>query len=274
MATPPPPPGPPPGSAAGASQAWRRLRLAFRVRASRSQIAGALLLGLLGFAATVQVQALRTTDQYAVASRPQLIQILDGLSQRSERLEGEVNDLERARTQLLSGADKKRTALEQAKNRATTLGILAGTVPARGPGIRMTIHDSQEAVRASLVLNTVEELRDAGAESIEINNQVRLVASSYVLDGQGGIVVDGTLIPPPYTIEAIGDPKTLATAMRIPGGVVDEVRGKRGQIAVHELDTVRINTLHRTSPPRYAQPAPGDSDSGDSGDSGSGDSGD
>lgn len=244
---------------AGAKQrniAWRRLGGAFRPYVSRAQIAGATLLAVLGFAATVQVQALRTTDEFSTADQSQLVQILDGLQQRTRRLESDISELQQAKSELVSGADRSRTAVEQAQSRAQTLGILAGTLPATGPGIRLTISDDQAAVDASLVLNTIEELRDAGAESIEVNDRVRVVAASYFLNGQGGIIVDNKLIPPPYTIDAIGDTRTLATAMRIPGGVVDEVSQKGGLVTVLERQTVQINSLHNVTSPRYARPAP------------------
>ncbi|MET9020123.1 DUF881 domain-containing protein [Actinopolymorpha sp. NPDC004070] len=236
--------------------AWRRLAGAFRPHTSRAQVAAAVLLAALGFAATVQVRALRNTDEFANADRTQLIQIMDGLQQRSRRLETDIGDLQRSKADLVSGADRRRSALEQAQTRAQTLGILAGTLPATGPGIRLTITDNQAAVNASLVLNTIEELRDAGAEAIEINDRVRVVASSYVLDGQGGIIVDGKLLPAPYTIDAIGDARTLATAMRIPGGVVDEVSQKGGLASVLERQTIQVNSLHSVVSPRYARPAP------------------
>jgi uncharacterized protein YlxW (UPF0749 family) len=236
--------------------AWRRLGGAFRPYVSRAQIAGAALLAVLGFAATIQVQALRTTDEFSTADQSQLVQILDGLQQRTRRLESDISELQQAKSELVSGADRSRTAVEQAQSRAQTLGILAGTLPATGPGIRLTISDNQASVDASLVLNTIEELRDAGAESIEVNDRVRVVAASYFLNGQGGIIVDNKLIPPPYTIDAIGDTRTLATAMRIPGGVVDEVAQKGGLVTVLERQTVQINSLHNVTSPRYARPAP------------------
>jgi uncharacterized protein YlxW (UPF0749 family) len=236
--------------------ARQRLSQAFRPYVSRSQIAAAALLAILGFAATVQVQSLRTDDEFASANRPQLIQMLDGLQQRSRRLEAEISELERARAELISGADRTRTAVEQAKARAETLGILAGTLPAEGPGIRVTITDPQSAVSASLLINTIQELRDAGAEAIEINDRVRIVAGSYVLDGRGGIIVDGTRITSPYSIDAIGDTRTLATAMRIPGGVVDEVSQQGGLVDVLESNSLEVTSLHEPTTPRYARPAP------------------
>ena len=50
------------------------------------------------------------------------------------------------------------------------LGILAGTKPAEGPGISLRIDDPRSQVDAAQVLDTIEELRDAGAEAIQLGN--------------------------------------------------------------------------------------------------------
>lgn len=237
------------------SRPWQRLGYAFRPKITRAQVAGGVLLAVLGFAATVQVRALSADDDHSTATRTQLVQILDGLDQRSERLEGELSDLNAVERDLKSGADKRRTATEQAEERARTLGVLAGTLPASGPGITMIITENQGRVSSSVVLNALEELRDAGAEAIEINDKVRVVADTYVDDGKEGLVVDGTTLRAPYSIDVIGDAKTLATGMRIPGGVIDEVQKDGAVAAVTEQEVVEIDALRETSEPRYARPA-------------------
>ena len=42
------------------------------------------------------------------------------------------------------------------------LRVLAGTTPVQGPGIKLVRIDGQDAFFASDLLNTVQELRDAG----------------------------------------------------------------------------------------------------------------
>lgn len=244
--------------------ARRRLKRALGFRVSRAQIAGAVLLGILGFGATVQVRTLNQDDTYATASRTQLIQILDQLGQRSRQLESEIAELESTRSRLSSGADQTQTAVKQAKERAEALAILAGTAPAKGPGIRLTMAGDPEVLSAALVINTLQEMRDAGAEAIEVNNQIRVVASSYVVDVPGGIEVDGRTVRPPYAIEAIGDTETLGSAMEIPGGAEDSVEDDGGQADTSKETMLRVTSLHQAAKPRYASPAPGsESDSDD-----------
>ena len=237
--------------------AWRRLRSAFLAGPRRGHVAAAAILGVLGFMTVVQLQAAAENNTYVSASRPQLIQILDGLNQRSSRLQDEIGSLQTEQRDLESGATSDRAAADAAEKRAKTLGVLAGTLPASGPGIRLTIYDRKGGVSAALILNTIEELRDAGAEAIEINDTARVVASTSFVDAGGAIVVDGVRLTPPYVIEAIGDPATLATAMRIPGGVEDEVSQVDGSTSVVQLDRVEIEAVRPVAKPRYAKPTAG-----------------
>ena len=45
------------------------------------------------------------------------------------------------------------------------------------------------------MFNLIEELRNAGAEVIAINN-VRVITSTYIQDAEEGSIVDGTTIKP------------------------------------------------------------------------------
>ena len=88
--------------------------------------------------AVVQVRVNRADDGYQNARREDLIAILDGLGQNTRRLESEIAELEERKNSLSSSADKAQTAREQAEAQVRTLGILAGTLPAQGPGVRIT----------------------------------------------------------------------------------------------------------------------------------------
>ncbi len=69
-----------------------------------------------------------------------------------------------------------------------------------------------------------------------------------------GLVVDGVTLRPPYVIDAIGDPDTLATAMTFSGGLVDEVEQVGGTARVQELEQLEIATTSTTRPLRFAEP--------------------
>jgi uncharacterized protein YlxW (UPF0749 family) len=238
--------------------AWARVRAAARPRRSRAQVLIAVLLAGLGFAAAVQVHSTRKGGVDLTGAREtDLIGILDDLDQRQARLQAQLTDLNTTRIGLRTGTDARALAESETRERIATLGVLAGTAPATGPGVVVRIVDTNGAVDSGTLLNAVQELRDAGAEAIQVNN-VRVVASTWVADGSshGSLQVDGTRITAPYVITAFGDSRTIAEALRIPGGVVDSVRSVGGAVAITEQPTVTVSALRVLKPPQYASPAP------------------
>ena len=250
------------------------LRRLLTPRLRRVDLAVAVLLAGLGFAAVVQVRSTQEEGPLATARQEDLVQILDELANRNDRLRAEVSALTRTREELTGGSGRSAAAVEEARRRAQLLGVLAGTVPARGPGLLLTISDPQEQIDAADLLDALEELRAAGAEAVQLEGpvevgapagatgeRVRVVASTALVDGEdGGVVVDGVELYPPYRFRVIGDPGTLASAVGIPGGVVDNVEALLGSARVERRADVRVDALRPLSEPRYARPAPNDGD--------------
>ena len=238
-----------------ATSAWRRIATALRARPGRGQFVAAVLCGVLAFA--VVAQAHTTSRGGVTAARSQdLLTILADLQGRADRLRTQVSDLQVTKATLAGGTAGTSAALAEARRRAQTLGILTGTVAARGPGIVLTVTDPRGSVRADILLDAIEELRDAGAEAMQLSG-VRVVASTALVDASGGIAVDGTRIRAPYRLVAIGDPRTLSSALGIPGGVEDTVAAQAGAKAtVTSSPSLVVSALRPLSTPRYARPAP------------------
>ena len=98
--------------------------------------------------------------------------MLDGLAGTTQRAEAEIARLERTRDDLQSSTSAREAALDAGRSsRPTTLAILAGLVPVTGPGIRITITEADGPVDVDTLLDTVQELRTAGAEAIQINER-------------------------------------------------------------------------------------------------------
>lgn len=239
-----------------AEQARHRLAVTLW-RPGRGQLIAALILFIVGMGAAMQIRINTADDTYATARREDLIQLLDGLGSESRRLEGEIAQLERTRSSLQSGADTRRVAREEAEKRVEVLSVLAGTVPAEGPGIRMRIADPNNLVDADVLLNAVEEMRDAGAEVIEVNNTIRVVASTWFGMDSRGLVIDGKPVSTPIVMEVIGEPHSLAEAALFRGGIVSEITGPQigGQVQIEEVNRVVIESLHAVRQNQYAQPA-------------------
>ncbi len=219
-----------------------------------AQLVVAVLLALLGFAAAAQIRLTHQDGSYAGQRREDLIELLDSLAAAAERTQKQIDELERTRSDLLSSSERREAAVEAANEQLAVLGILAGTLPAEGPGVTVTITDPSGAVTAASILNGVEELRDAGAEAIEINDRARVVASTAFVERDGVVLVDGHELRPPYVLDAIGSSHTLSEAVIFPGGLADEVSRLGGEVAVEEAAVVEVGSLHPVDPPEYAQP--------------------
>ena len=237
-----------------AKNPWRRVYLMARPRATRANAFALLLACLLGFAIATQV---RQTQSQGLEDlrQDELVRILDDVTQNGTRLDDEVTELESTRDGLTSSEDNSPEAIAAAKERAETLGILAGTEPATGPGITLTIADTTGELGAAALLDAVQELRDAGAEAMQVGD-VRIVASTWFRDGPDGVEADGQKLDRPYEFIVIGDPPTMSAAMGIPGGVSDSVRTKGGEVTIREFSSINVEALHSNSSPRYAQPVP------------------
>jgi uncharacterized protein YlxW (UPF0749 family) len=229
---------------------WRRL-----------SSAGALiwvLLALFGFTLVVQLRSNNADEGLATARQEDLVRILSDLEARDQRLQAEINTLEQSQRSLTSGVEGRQAALAEAEKRADELGLLAGTLPGRGPGLSVVI-DPKGKVKASAVLNAVQELRGAGGEVMQVTGAngaaVRIVASTYFVDAEaGGIVVDDKRLTGPYTLWVIGVPQTMQTALQIPGGVVASVNSAGGSVTMEPRAMVEVTAVRKATSLQYARP--------------------
>lgn len=173
--------------------------------------------------------------------------------ERNRELREEVQK----KTAQLHAEEKKlskgETSFESLADRARTLRLLLGEVPAKGEGVRITLRDSaydpmtqnpnDYIVHESHVLNVVNELKIAGAEGVAVNGQ-RLHANSYIKCTGPVITVDGQTFPEPFVIEAVGHTETLRAAFELKGGVKDWLKGDNIIVEVEER-LVELPEVHK-----------------------------
>ncbi|MEO8555512.1 MAG: DUF881 domain-containing protein [Actinomycetota bacterium] len=249
-----PPEAPSTPTSATDSSAWHRLVMMARPRATKANALAALLAITLGFAVATQVRQNQAEDLGSLR-QSELVTILDNATQQASRLDQNVRELQATRDQLVSGSTSGAAALKAAQERLDVLRVLAGTTQAHGPGITMTIYDPDAKMTSVQLLDAIEELRDAGAEAIQVGD-VRVVASSYLSQSGSGIGIDGVPVASPYHLLAIGDPQTLSSAMEIPGGLSETVRGLGADISIKQQTDLTVAALHTLREPRYARPVP------------------
>lgn len=223
----------------------------------RREILPAALIGLLtlvlGFALAVQVRSAGTEENLAAGREEDLVRILDDLNTSEERLRARIAEQRASLEQLTSTDSRSAAALAEAQERAESIGILNGTIAATGPGLVMTIRDPADEVRVADLLDAVQELRGAGAETMQIDD-VRVGVSTAVTGEPGALLVDGRPISSPYEFVVIGDPQNLEPALNIPGGVVQRIANRGGSVDIEPSDRVTVDALRPLDEPQYASP--------------------
>ncbi|SCL32342.1 Uncharacterized conserved protein YlxW, UPF0749 family [Micromonospora rhizosphaerae] len=247
----------PGGGSAEAKAAAAAGSLARRLTSAGAMIA--VLLALLGFTLVVQLKTTSTDPTLAATREEDLVRISSDLDSRERRLRQDIEALEESQRQLRSGEQGRQAALEEATRRADELGILAGTLPAVGPGLAVRFEAGAKPISSIRILDAVQELRGAGAEAMQIGGvdgtAVRIIASTYFVDAEnGGLLVDGRRLSGPYTITVIGDPATMRTALNIPGGVVASVADDGGNVIVEDREVAEVSQLHAPIKLDHARP--------------------
>jgi len=213
-----------------------------------------VLIAILGFAIAVQVRSNSSSDNLANLREDDLIRVLDDQNARADRLNQQIADLQRTLDELRASGNSDAVAQQQAEHEVESLQVLLGTVPATGPGVVVAITDPQHKLKAEDLLDVVEELRGAGAESLQFG-PVRVGTSTSFSDTGDSVSVDGHRLSEPYRVLAIGEPKTLDTALNIPGGVAAAARNAGGTAQISERQRVDITATRTIPTPKYATSA-------------------
>lgn len=225
------------------------------LKRKNSQIIVAILLAVAAFAVTLQIRSTSSTE-FSHLRQGELVELLKSVESSTSRLEAQIAERTEVRNSLLTATQTSKEAQEAAKKRADDVAILAGTVATQGPGITVIINNKSGAVDANVLLDAMSELRDGGAEAIEINQKIRVVAHTYFVDRADGPMADDTKITTPIRIDAIGDPSTLYSALRFPGGLVDKIESRGATIKIAQSEKIMITAVTKSKPGRYAQVQP------------------
>ena len=212
----------------GISRAQARLAGMPRGRLLRAVVVFALMavvgFVLVGAAGRKQAPAVRLNSQDEGA----LSRILGSLTGEADSLRDEVANLKLQLQALQNAGQRDQAAQDAAAKQLRDLQVLAGTVPVTGPGITVAVTDPSGKVTYDLLIDLVEELRDAGAEALAVDTH-RLDASSWFAQSGTTVMVDGTAVArPSFKVTAIGQPATLDGGVAIPGGALDTLRAQQG----------------------------------------------
>ena len=172
--------------------------------------------------------------------------------QRIEELSDRLLKTEHERDELSEELHKMQTATGDAENTQdqNMLRYRAALIPLAGEGVIVHMDDSTKTVKAGEnpnlyvihdddLLRVINELRAAGAEAISVNGQ-RLTGISEIRCAGPTLSVNNVRSSAPFEIHAIGDKKSLESALRMRGGVAETLGVWGIQIDIKTSDNVYI----------------------------------
>ena len=160
-----------------------------------------------------------------------------------KKLEEAELTLEKQRESSISENSELAKKEEEIKNDNEIIGMTDVT----GPGVIIQLSDSDTDIRTALdtsalivhdidILSVINELKNAGAEAISINDQ-RIVNSTGIVCGGNIININEQKVGAPFEIKAIGLPEQLAAVDR-PGSYIELLK----QDGI-EVDFKKVNQL-------------------------------
>ncbi len=190
----------------------------------------------------------------------------------------EVNNLRGQVTKLQNAlAQEKSNATKVLNDSLQDVKFFAGLTAVEGPGVLVTLSDgysaddtnkppaansgdagnnpltTEDIIHDQDILRVVNELYAAGAEAVSINN-LRMVSTSSVRCVGNTVLIDGTRIASPIKIRALGDSDTLLGALRMPGGIVDELRSVNPKmITLEPVKNMTLPAYSGSTSRRYAK---------------------
>ena len=198
-----------------------------------------IILGIMCFLLTlgifVQVRTV-TNSNSTVSQNYEENNLRAEVLKYKERYENKYKELEEAEEELeiaRQESTKNNSELEDKETQIQEGKKILGMTDVTGPGVIITLSDSKKDANSVLnpnellvhdgdVLSVINELKNAGAEAISINDQ-RIVPTTSISCGGNIIEINGEKVGAPFVIKAIGLPEQLSALDR-PGGYLDILR--------------------------------------------------
>ena len=122
--------------------------------------------------------------------------------------------------------------------------VLLGTTDVHGEGIVININDGNDLIHQEDIVILLDELKNAGAEAISVNEQ-RIISNTYVYCDGSVILIDGVKIGNPFVIKAIGDSETIYGAITRNKGYVATLTKDGIQVDVQKSENVEISKTNK-----------------------------
>lgn len=209
---------------------------------------------LLSYAIGIQIKTVNTNNS-KISTNAQENELRSQVLKYKEKYDNKYNELEKAEKSLekeRENATKNNAELTALEESIKTGNKALGLTEVTGPGLIVTLKDSQIQIKNNSaiydindflvhdldILNVVNELKNAGAEAISVNNQRIVSTTSITCDGNV-VKINGEKVGAPFEIKAIGLPEQLAALSR-QGGYLSWLEEDGVVVEVEKSDNITI----------------------------------
>ena len=220
--------------------------------APRSQVVVALVAFVLGFLVVVQIRSQAGNNTLAAMSSQDLTFLVANLNTRNDQLRREIATLQSQLGTLESGGSLGASSVNELRAEIDRIRAWAGLDAVRGRGITITVSGP---IAASAVEDLVNELKNAGAEAISID-ELRVVPQTVIGGVAGDVSVDDTALGDSFTIRAIGTPEALTGSLARAGGIIAQLAATNpgATIDVEEAARMVLPATTRNLAPSHGRP--------------------
>lgn len=231
-----------------------------------NKIAITLVCIILGIMLAIQFKTVNQTVGGIIPSQraQQLAIELKNLQDEKEKLLEELNNLESRVKEYEKNAADENIYIKTLSEDIDKYKMLAGYEDVQGPGVTIIIDDPPMEVQYGddvslliynydLLLEIISILNVSGAEAISINDQ-RITSYSAIVPVGNQIKVNGVPFVPPFVVKAIGDTRTLESALNFPGGIISRLREYNFDVQIKTNQNIQIPRSTKIKEFRYAKP--------------------
>lgn len=209
---------------------------------------------LLTLGTVIQIKTVSGTGT-TISTNAKENELRDAVLKAKEKYDNLYEELERMENQLeteRTNSTQNNTELTELENTIKQGNKILGLSEVTGHGLIITVDDSDQIslndwifdpnyliVHDTDLINIVNELKNAGAEAISINDQRIVTTSAIECDGNV-IKINGVKLGAPFEIKAIGFPETLINIDRF-GGYTQYLSEERFvNVSIQKLDKEKI----------------------------------
>ena len=216
----------------------------------------AITLGIMCFLLTIAICVQLKTMSSANSTVSQTLsdnELRDEVLRMKERYDNAYADLENAQKELekvRQEATQDNGTAEAKEQELKENNMLLGNTDVTGEGVEVFLEDATTTdnnLNASLQIIhyddlqwVINELKNAGAEAIEVNGQ-RIINTTAITCEGNIIKVTGERIGSPFTIKAIGSQSLLYGALERAGSWLDQIRNDGNTARVTRVDNITIS---------------------------------